>query len=199
MDTPRRGHLNLTEAQRPEWRALYKPPLTRRAGDLQWRLLHGIVAVHSFVSVINPNVVDICAFCSQRETVFHCFLECSRLVSLFQFLVQVFALFGEVFSHQMFILGYRYNRKNRTKCQLFNFLLGQAKMSIYLSRRNKLESSSDVDAKIIFVRMIKVRLKTDFCFFKLTNSVEDFTDMWALKKVLCSVKNGDLVFGQILN
>ncbi|KAJ4935377.1 hypothetical protein JOQ06_016913 [Pogonophryne albipinna] len=33
----------LTEAQSPEWRALYKPPLTKRGGDLQWRILHAAV------------------------------------------------------------------------------------------------------------------------------------------------------------
>ncbi|KAJ4948663.1 hypothetical protein JOQ06_020193, partial [Pogonophryne albipinna] len=40
VDTRWRAHLGLTEAQRPEWRALYKPPLTKRGGDLQWRILH---------------------------------------------------------------------------------------------------------------------------------------------------------------
>ncbi|KAJ4941572.1 hypothetical protein JOQ06_011451, partial [Pogonophryne albipinna] len=40
VDTRWRAHLGLTEAQRPEWRALYKPPLTKRGGDLQWRVLH---------------------------------------------------------------------------------------------------------------------------------------------------------------
>ncbi|KAJ4939593.1 hypothetical protein JOQ06_029037, partial [Pogonophryne albipinna] len=40
VDTRWRAHLGLTEAQRPEWRALYKPSLTKRGGDLQWRILH---------------------------------------------------------------------------------------------------------------------------------------------------------------
>lgn len=40
VDTPWGAHLTLTEAQRPEWRALYKPMLTKRVGDLQWRVLH---------------------------------------------------------------------------------------------------------------------------------------------------------------
>lgn len=44
-DTPWRA-----PAQRPEWRSLYKTPLTRRGGDLQWRILHGAVDVNTFVS-----------------------------------------------------------------------------------------------------------------------------------------------------
>ena len=55
-DTPWRKHLTLEGAERPEWGALYKPPLSRRVGDLQWRLLHGAVAVNAFVSVINEDI-----------------------------------------------------------------------------------------------------------------------------------------------
>ena len=198
-DSPWRTHLALTEAQRPEWRALYKPPLTKRGGDLQWRVLHGAVAVNAFVSVINPDVADTCPFCPQRETLFHCFLECGRLSSLFLFLIHLFALFDEVFSDQMFILGYKYNSKNKMKCQLFNFVLGQAKMAIYLCRRKKLGDSLDVDVMCIFRRMLKARLKTDFTFFTLTSNVKDFEKMWCLKQVLCYVKKDQLVFGHILD
>ncbi len=46
------------------WSVLYKPPLTKRVGDLQWRILHGIVAVNAFISVVNPSVDDKCFFFS---------------------------------------------------------------------------------------------------------------------------------------
>lgn len=48
-DTPWRAHLGLSDNVGPEWRALYKPPLIKRAADLQWRVLHGIIAVNAFV------------------------------------------------------------------------------------------------------------------------------------------------------
>lgn len=91
-DTPWRAALDLTQEQGPEWRTLYKPPLTKRVGDLQWRVLHGAIAVNAFVSVINPNVAASCPFCPQRETVFHCFSECGRLRSLFQWRSTRFSL-----------------------------------------------------------------------------------------------------------
>lgn len=40
-DTAWQTQLALTGIRRPEWRSLYKPPLTLRGGDLQWRILHG--------------------------------------------------------------------------------------------------------------------------------------------------------------
>lgn len=82
-NTSWRAHLGLDNEVRPVWRAIYKPPLTKRVGDLQWRILHGSVAVNAFISIINPNVSEECPFCLQRETVYHCFLDCSRLCSFF--------------------------------------------------------------------------------------------------------------------
>ncbi len=89
--------LRLSSTTRPEWRALYKPPLTKRAGDLQWRILHGIIAVNAFISVLNPDVSNECPFCFQRETVFHTFVYCSRLQLLFDGLQNLFNCFNENF------------------------------------------------------------------------------------------------------
>lgn len=44
IDSPWRTIFEFHEDVKPEWRALYKPPLTKRIGDLQWRIVHGIVA-----------------------------------------------------------------------------------------------------------------------------------------------------------
>lgn len=47
----------------PHWRVIYKPPLKKRTGDLQWRVLHGAIASNSFTSIINPAVSNPCPFC----------------------------------------------------------------------------------------------------------------------------------------
>lgn len=99
------------------WRVLYKPPLTKRVGDLQWRILHGVVAVNAFISVINPNVNDKCIFCGHRETVFHCFLECRRLMPLFELLSKAFLKCGEVYTQRIFILGAGYRQNQKEKWQ----------------------------------------------------------------------------------
>ncbi|KAK3531402.1 hypothetical protein QTP70_018192 [Hemibagrus guttatus] len=39
---PWRSVLGFNADIKPEWRALYKPPLTKRAADLQWRILHDV-------------------------------------------------------------------------------------------------------------------------------------------------------------
>lgn len=40
VDTPWRAVLKLGDEIRPEWTVLYKPPLSKRTGDLQWRIFH---------------------------------------------------------------------------------------------------------------------------------------------------------------
>ena len=197
-DTPWRAHLGLNDDVRPAWRTLYKPPITKRVGDLQWRILHGIVAVNAFISVINPNVNKKCSFCPQRETVFHCFMDCGRLDSLFQLLQRMFTVLGNTFSREMFILGCPYLTK-RLKCQLIHFILGQSKIAFYLSRRNELENSLDVDAATLFVRMVKARLHIDFSFYRTANNVEEFSNIWSLNNVLRSVIEHRLIFGLVLS
>lgn len=54
----------------PRWRVLYKPPLGKRTADLQWRILHGAIALNSFISVLNPAVLNHCPFYHLPETVF---------------------------------------------------------------------------------------------------------------------------------
>jgi len=41
-------------------------------GNLQWRILHGAVAVNAFISVINPNVSNGCP-CKKKKLnrIFH--------------------------------------------------------------------------------------------------------------------------------
>jgi len=60
----------------------------------------------------------------------------------------------------MFILGFRYSLKWTVKCLLYDF--GQANMAIYLSRRNEIEESLDLEINSVFFRMVKARLKVDF-------------------------------------
>ncbi|TWW55992.1 Transposon TX1 uncharacterized 82 kDa protein ORF 1 [Takifugu flavidus] len=53
---------------RPQWRVLYKPPIKKRTGDLQWRILHGAVVLNVYLSRLDPAVSDQCPFCPGRET-----------------------------------------------------------------------------------------------------------------------------------
>ncbi|TWW73519.1 Transposon TX1 uncharacterized 149 kDa protein ORF 2 [Takifugu flavidus] len=70
------------DGARPCWRVLYKPPLEKRTGDLQWRILHGAVALNALLSKMNNAVSDRCPFCPGRETVFHTYRLSASLCAL---------------------------------------------------------------------------------------------------------------------
>lgn len=53
-DTPWRTILELDEVFKPNWKMFYKPPLNKTIGDLQWRILHCIIALNAFIFVLNP-------------------------------------------------------------------------------------------------------------------------------------------------
>ncbi|MCJ8750197.1 hypothetical protein PDJAM_G00259840 [Pangasius djambal] len=62
VDTQWRNEFGFNDDVKPEWRALYKPPLTKKAADLQWRILHCIISVNAFIYEVGALVFDIGSF-----------------------------------------------------------------------------------------------------------------------------------------
>ncbi|KAK7929867.1 hypothetical protein WMY93_006262 [Mugilogobius chulae] len=99
-DTVWRTHLDMAPSLNPAWGFLYKPPLTKR--HLQWRMLHGAVAVNSFVHHVNSSVGatiaaatdstdvevlkvtegDDVTFCDGLDKNTHAILSCGRVILL---------------------------------------------------------------------------------------------------------------------
>ncbi len=83
--------------------------------------------------------------------IFHVFVQCSRLVPFFDFVKGIFHGFNKYFSERVFILGFKYSQSKKYICQLLNFIIGQAKMAIYVSRRNKLEEKPGQNIEIFLI------------------------------------------------
>ena len=181
----------------PQWRILYKPPLKKRTSDLQWRILHGAVASNAFISVLNPSVPNTCPFCCLRETIYHVFTECKRLMSFFTLLTSVFSFFDVVFTERVFIMGAAYKKEEKEKCQLLHFLSGEAKMAIYISRKNRVENREGQEAKAVWLVNIRARLWLDFRFYKHTRDLDAFKQRWCFNDIVCSVVDEELVFAPV--
>lgn len=186
--------LGMAVKTKPFWRVFYKPPLIKNTGDLQWRNLHAAVAVNAFISVINPSVNGQCVFCGLRETVFRCFLDCVRLKSLFVLLSQVFLKFGEKFTLNAFIFGTGYSQKQILTWQQISFVIGQAKLAIYISRKNTIENRPGQDIMPLFKAYVKSRIVVDFKYYKLINDLASFLMQWCYKNIFCAVMEGGLSF-----
>lgn len=196
-DTVWRAKFKVGDSRKPIWRVFYKAPLSKRVGDLQWRILHGAIGVNSFVVKFRKDMSELCPFCEEIETVFHMFLECKRLSPLFMLLENVFKKCGVYWSDIAFIFGAGYTKKESSKWNLLNFLIGQAKLSIYVDRKNKVNGGQGERVDKIFILLVKSRVKAEFMFFSMMNNLIDFVLLWCFNNVVCSVVDEELVFSSI--
>ena len=127
----------------------------------------------------------------------HCFLDCDRIKPLFEVLEGLFSFFEEEWSKVGFIFGAGYRRNNASKWQLLNFILGEAKMAIYLTRRNKIESNVTQDLVSVFRSMVRARVWIDFKFYKAMKNLDTFQQLWCFNEVVCSVGDEELCFGLV--
>ncbi len=57
------------------WWSLYKRPIETRVSDLQWRIVHGILATNRRKALLNVSDDEVCPFCQVSETVYHLLLS----------------------------------------------------------------------------------------------------------------------------
>ena len=69
--------LNLDE--KPPFSKIYCKPVTKRDGDIQWRILHGALALWRRLGRMGYRETDICPFCGESEDIAHVFVYCPRL------------------------------------------------------------------------------------------------------------------------
>lgn len=155
--------------------------------------------MNAVVSVINPALSDGCPFCAERETIYHFFMDCNSLSPLFCGLSLLFLSFGTMFTKVGFILGFPYNQRQRSKCRLINFIVGQAKLSIYISRKNRVQQKGGDDVIAVFKNLVKSRITIDFLFFKQMSAIDVFEDKWCCGGALCSVLNEEIIFAPLLS
>ncbi|KAL6464153.1 hypothetical protein MHYP_G00264700 [Metynnis hypsauchen] len=174
------------------WRVLYKLPVPKRSGDLQWRIIHGAIATNQHTAHFVQGVDTTCPFFFEPETVEHLFVQCSRLNILFGALHRLCMKLNMTFTYGLFILGPKYTRSQRARCCLLNFVFGQAKLAIWLTRRNKLRGRGLTDPDEMLRSFIRARVKVDFAYYKAMNDLLTFRNTWCVGEALGCVEDGEL-------
>lgn len=169
------------------WRLIYKAPVPKRSGDLQWRIIHGAIATNRHLAHLDNALGEGCPFCGQEETVLHLFSECQRLSALFVLLEEVCARLGVEFDRAVFIMGPGYNAKHKRRLTVVNFLIGQAKLGIWLTRRNKIKEGRTIDPSLVFRGLVLERLKIEYAYFNWHRNVETFESIWCVNEALCRI------------
>ena len=123
----------------PAWESMCCTPITKRSGDLQRRLAHWLLPPNTFVNRLDVAVSVLCPFCNTTEDLFHGYIDCVRLCPLFLFLNNVFHWVNVPFSLRVFIFGLRVISANEKLLMFLNYVLPEAKLAIYLSRKAKMK------------------------------------------------------------
>lgn len=76
---------------------------------------------------------------------------------------------------------------------LINLILGQAKLAIWKTRKNRLRGEGTEDAVLMLTGMLAARLRVEFEFYRLINKSDIFVNLWGVQDVLCSVVENSLV------
>lgn len=92
-----------------------------------------------------------------------------------------------------FIFGPEYRAAQCKRVSLVNFLIGQATMSIWLTRRNTIKQTGSVDLESMFRGLVAGRVKIEFAYYKIISDLEEFMGIWGLGGVLCTVYQEALV------
>jgi len=176
------------------WRSFYKSPIEKRTADLQWRIVHSAIATNRYLARVDPTVGKECVFCGQEETLKHLFLDCSRLKGLFQILKSWLRKLGEDIDEKMFVFGPKYVAAERKRISLINFLIGEAKLAIWITRKNKRKERGTTEPELILKAFVSARIKAEFAFFKLTKNVVAFSEFWGQAEALCVVDQEECLF-----
>lgn len=68
------------------WTSLYKLPIEKRSVALQWRVVHGVMAMNKHVEHKDPRTGSHSLFCRTKETLQRLWLGCPRPAGLFSLL-----------------------------------------------------------------------------------------------------------------
>jgi len=116
------------------------------------------------------------------------------LKPLFELLKGIFSDFGEIFNIKVFIYGFKDSKTKRKMGSLLNFIVGQVKMSIYASRKQKIEHGNECNIVSVFKGLVKARIKHDFSFYLHMNNLWVFEKIWTYGDVLCKVENNAKIY-----
>ena len=162
--------------------------------DLLWLIVLYAVKVRD--SLQNWGYINsaICASCTRRETIDHCFLNCSRVKRVWQrFVPCLSSLLGVQFVCNVpFVFFFRWPVVNSKLARIAHYLVKSILYGVWFFRNKATFYNGHEDSKAI-IRFIldDIRRRIRLDHFRLPDN--RFSDFWAADN-FCSVQNGLLHF-----
>ncbi|MGH0115687.1 UNVERIFIED_CONTAM: hypothetical protein FKN15_038010 [Acipenser sinensis] len=184
-DTAWRETLRPPEGVGPQWEALYSPLVSRGAGDLGWRVLHGALASGEILRHFTDSDAA-CPFCGLSESVAHIYFLCARLRPFFLLLKNLLLQFWLHFSPTLLIFGHPVHGSTKKRDLLVNLLLALARLAIYKTRKRKMIGEGLFDCGAMFRALVRSRINLEHAHSESAGDMATFVDQWALGGVLCT-------------
>ncbi len=118
------------------------------------------------------------------------FSNCYRIIPLLDLLENIFKGFGWNFSKTMFIFGCKYYKSQSERCTFSNFLIGQAKITIWKAYRIENEGKI-INIVELFKALVESRVKIEYEFYKMNKDISIFKRKWCINTDFIFVNDSD--------
>ena len=156
-----------------QWSSIYSPPISKKEGDLQFKLLHNILPSLPVLHHLNPAISPTCGWCGDKGTIWNLFIACPSVQPLLNCLHSLLhRLLPDLllnFDLYWALIPCARGRKKEA-VRLSNFPIVSCKSVIY----NIYRTSHFVDPLLIFTHRIKNKIIFDYNYFKLVSNDDEF-------------------------
>ncbi len=161
--------------------SVYKPPISKKEGDVQYRLLHKILPSQEVLHYIDRTLPKTCGWCgpSERGTLLHLFFQCPSIQPalnlLHRCLRQLLPELTLTFETYWCLIHHGRGRQ-REKVDLANYLIVSFKASVYWLYVH----SNFKDCLETWKYRIKSKILVEHRYYQLQNNVPLFLKKWDL-------------------
>ncbi len=110
------------------------------------------------------------------------------------FLENLLASLGVIFTKKFFVFSVKYSFARRDRCSLVNFVLGQAKLAIIKSQKNKILATGFINPISIFRILMVSRIMIEFAYFKMVHNLDSFERRWCIGEGVCAMSRRGSLF-----
>ena len=161
------------------WTNIYRLPVSKKEGDIQYRLIHKILPSQEVLHHLNPSLPKTCGWCGPqgKGDLLHLFFKCPHLQPALQLLHSLIRrTFPNLKLDFAIFWCLLHNKKGpkRRSIYLCNYFIISLKATVYWLYIN--ENFKDI------LQTWKYRMKSkmyiEFNYYKLKNDVKSFIEKW---------------------
>ena len=193
--------LSLKKEHQPMFSDCYLTPISKKDGDLQWRLLHGAYPTGGFLRNARFQDTDNCRFCEDKEDLLHIFLECPRLTRLFVIFKEIIHTLLDVDSVPLsyYVLGPPRRKTITQTHRILCYLCVAVKTAIHITRYKKINGDSHVCVVRCFTTRLRHRIQNEYNYHSLTKSLNIFEAQWCINGAVARLDEDMLCFSDVLD